>query len=289
MGSINWGDLVKEAGESAGGNYEPLPDGDYDLKVIEATATTSASGKAMFKITTEVQGGAFSKRRVWDNLVVSPENPSALGIFFTKMAALGVPREFFLNNNPTNAQVEQAIFGKSFRANVGSRVYQGDKKNEIKKYYVGQSTTAPVSSPQVAAPAPAPAPEPVSTVIKIGHVGPTSGAIAHLGKDNENGARMAIEELNAKGITIGGQKMTIELLPEEQFTIGRSGDSRLVLRDDVTSTHHARLMLWNEQWMIQDLDSTNGTFVDSKRVSIPTPVPLNTPIKIGTTTFELRR
>jgi hypothetical protein len=91
-------------------------------------------------------------------------------------------------------------------------------------------------------------------------------------------------------ITSGPKEgLEIELLPEEQFTIGRSGDSRLVLRDDVTSTHHARLMLWNEQWMIQDLDSTNGTFVDSKRVSIPTPVPQNTPIKIGTTTFELRR
>jgi pSer/pThr/pTyr-binding forkhead associated (FHA) protein len=91
-------------------------------------------------------------------------------------------------------------------------------------------------------------------------------------------------------ITSGPKEgLEVELLPEEQFTIGRSGDSRLVLRDDVTSTHHARLMLWNDQWMIQDLDSTNGTFVDSKRVSIPTPVPMNTPIRIGTTTFELRR
>lgn len=91
-------------------------------------------------------------------------------------------------------------------------------------------------------------------------------------------------------ITAGPKEgLVLELLPEEQFTIGRSGDSSLVLRDDVTSTHHARLMLWNEQWMIQDLDSTNGTFVDSKRVSIPTPVPLNTPVTIGTTTFELRR
>ncbi|MFN7197942.1 MAG: branched-chain amino acid ABC transporter substrate-binding protein, partial [Hylemonella sp.] len=43
-------------------------------------------------------------------------------------------------------------------------------------------------------------------VVKIGHVGPTSGAIAHLGKDNELGARMAIDDLNAKGVTIGGKK-----------------------------------------------------------------------------------
>jgi branched-chain amino acid transport system substrate-binding protein len=52
-------------------------------------------------------------------------------------------------------------------------------------------------------------------VVKIGHVGPTSGGIAHLGKDNENGARMAIEELNAKGVTIGGKKVKLELLAED--------------------------------------------------------------------------
>ena len=52
-------------------------------------------------------------------------------------------------------------------------------------------------------------------VVKIGHVGPTSGSIAHLGKDNENGARMAIEELNAKGVTIGGKKVKLELLAED--------------------------------------------------------------------------
>ncbi|WIT11364.1 branched-chain amino acid ABC transporter substrate-binding protein [Paucibacter sediminis] len=52
-------------------------------------------------------------------------------------------------------------------------------------------------------------------VVKIGHVGPTSGAIAHLGKDNELGARMAIDELNAKGVTIGGKKAKFELLAED--------------------------------------------------------------------------
>ncbi|MBT9459618.1 MAG: branched-chain amino acid ABC transporter substrate-binding protein [Burkholderiaceae bacterium] len=52
-------------------------------------------------------------------------------------------------------------------------------------------------------------------VVKIGHVGPTSGAIAHLGKDNELGARLAIEELNAKGVMIGGKKAKFELLAED--------------------------------------------------------------------------
>ncbi|WP_321923403.1 branched-chain amino acid ABC transporter substrate-binding protein [Paraburkholderia guartelaensis] len=48
-------------------------------------------------------------------------------------------------------------------------------------------------------------------VVKIGHVGPLTGGSAHLGKDNENGARLAIEEINAKGLTIDGQKVTLAL------------------------------------------------------------------------------
>ncbi len=52
-------------------------------------------------------------------------------------------------------------------------------------------------------------------VIRIGHVGPTSGGIAHLGKDSENGARLAIEGLNAKGVFIGGKKVHFELQAED--------------------------------------------------------------------------
>lgn len=72
------------------------------------------------------------------------------------------------------------------------------------------------------------------------------------------------------------------------ITIGRSADSSLVFRDDYTSTHHARLLQWNEEWMVQDLGSTNGTFLDGKRIGSPTQVPLHTPIKVGQTVFELR-
>jgi branched-chain amino acid transport system substrate-binding protein len=60
-------------------------------------------------------------------------------------------------------------------------------------------------------------------VVKIGHVGPTSGGIAHLGKDNENGARMAIDELNAKGVTIGGRKARFELLAEDDGADPKQG------------------------------------------------------------------
>jgi branched-chain amino acid transport system substrate-binding protein len=54
-----------------------------------------------------------------------------------------------------------------------------------------------------------------TSVVRIGHVGPITGAVAHLGKDNENGALMAIEELNAQGVSIHGQRVTLELLAED--------------------------------------------------------------------------
>jgi pSer/pThr/pTyr-binding forkhead associated (FHA) protein len=90
-------------------------------------------------------------------------------------------------------------------------------------------------------------------------------------------------------ITSGPKAGTDFPLGSEPVTIGRSSDSSLVIRDDYTSTHHARLMLWHDDWMLQDLDSTNGTFLSGKRVTVPTSVPLNTPVKIGATSFELRR
>jgi hypothetical protein len=90
-------------------------------------------------------------------------------------------------------------------------------------------------------------------------------------------------------VITSGAKEGLEIeLPAEQLTIGRSSESGLVIRDDYTSTHHARLLRWPDGWVVQDLDSTNGTYLDSAPVIVPTPVPLNTPVRVGTTTFELR-
>ncbi|WP_066709393.1 branched-chain amino acid ABC transporter substrate-binding protein [Curvibacter delicatus] len=77
---------------------------------------------------------------------------------------------------------------------------------------------------EAAAPAATPAPAVASEpVVKIGHVAPMSGAIAHLGKDNEYGARMAIEELNAAGVTIDGKKVKLELLAEDDAADPKQG------------------------------------------------------------------
>lgn len=78
----------------------------------------------------------------------------------------------------------------------------------------------PQAAAPVAAPVPAPTPE---VTVKLGHVAPLTGPQAHLGKDNENGARMAIDELNAKGLEIGGAKVKFELLAEDDQADPKQG------------------------------------------------------------------
>ncbi|MBV0896166.1 FHA domain-containing protein [Microbacterium sp. NC79] len=91
-------------------------------------------------------------------------------------------------------------------------------------------------------------------------------------------------------VITSGPKAGLEIpLGTEPLTIGRSRESGLVIRDDFTSSHHARLVLWGEQWMIQDLDSTNGTWHDGEKVTTPTPIRAGAPVKVGATVFELRK
>ncbi len=94
----------------------------------------------------------------------------------------------------------------------------------------------------------------------------------------------------SKLVITSGPKAGLELpLGTEPMTIGRSSESALVIRDDYTSSQHARLLLRGDTWAIQDLDSTNGTFVAGNRVTGgAVSVGLGVPIKVGATTFELR-
>lgn len=90
-------------------------------------------------------------------------------------------------------------------------------------------------------------------------------------------------------VTEGPLAGTTFPLTEAPITIGRADSSTLVLADDYVSTHHARLVPRDGAWVLEDLGSTNGTFLDRARVTAPTPVPVGVPIRIGKTTLELRK
>jgi hypothetical protein len=90
-------------------------------------------------------------------------------------------------------------------------------------------------------------------------------------------------------VTAGGLAGTSIGLTDQQITIGRANDATLVLNDDYASTRHARLFPQDGQWIVEDLGSTNGTYLDRQKVTQPTPVPPGVPIRIGKTVLELRR
>ncbi len=89
-------------------------------------------------------------------------------------------------------------------------------------------------------------------------------------------------------VTEGSLAGTQITLADHQITMGRAEDSTLVLTDDYASTRHARIVPRNGEWFLEDLGSTNGTYLDRAKVTGPTPVPLGVPIRIGRTALELR-
>ena len=71
--------------------------------------------------------------------------------------------------------------------------------------------------------------------------------------------------------------------------IGRGSDAAIRLDDDYVSTRHARIAASGDQWFVEDLGSTNGTYVGTARISQPTTISLGTQVRVGKTIIELRK
>ncbi|NLE80550.1 MAG: FHA domain-containing protein [Rhodococcus sp.] len=89
-------------------------------------------------------------------------------------------------------------------------------------------------------------------------------------------------------VTQGGLAGTRITLGTQPVLIGRADDSTLVLTDDYASTRHARLSPRGADWYVEDLGSTNGTYLDRAKVTTSVRVPLGTPVRVGKTVIELR-
>jgi pSer/pThr/pTyr-binding forkhead associated (FHA) protein len=89
-------------------------------------------------------------------------------------------------------------------------------------------------------------------------------------------------------VTKGALAGTRIQLGAQPVLIGRADDSTLVLTDDYSSTRHARLSPRGSEWYVEDLGSTNGTYLDRAKVTTAVRVPMGTPVRIGKTVIELR-
>ena len=90
-------------------------------------------------------------------------------------------------------------------------------------------------------------------------------------------------------VTEGPLAQTVIPLGTAQITLGRAPDSTLVIDDDYASSRHARLYPGDDGWIVEDLGSTNGTWIDRTRITSPTVLPPGVPLRIGRTTLQLQR
>jgi pSer/pThr/pTyr-binding forkhead associated (FHA) protein len=93
----------------------------------------------------------------------------------------------------------------------------------------------------------------------------------------------------AVAIVEGGNKGEVVSLDKAPLLIGRGNDAAIRLDDDYVSTRHARIGSSGDQWYVEDLGSTNGTYVGNSRISQPTAISLGTQIRIGKSILELRK
>jgi hypothetical protein len=90
-------------------------------------------------------------------------------------------------------------------------------------------------------------------------------------------------------VTEGSLRGTQITLGQAPILIGRAPECTLVVEDDYASGRHARLSLQQGTWMVEDLGSTNGTFLGNNRVDAPVTIPVGAPVRVGRTVIELRR
>lgn len=146
MASTNWAALAAKAAEAPESNFEPLPVGKYDVEVEAAEARTTSTGKTMFVLTLVVTSGPKQGRKVWTNIVISPENAVALSIAFRHFAALGADTSFFATD-PDEATICARIIGNRATATVALRK-DDPTRNDVKD--LGPSSAA---DPLTASPA----------------------------------------------------------------------------------------------------------------------------------------
>lgn len=113
--------------------------------------------------------------------------------------------------------------------------------------------------------------------------GPAAGQTQGGGGRRRGGpTQLVVVQGSLAGTTVALQGQTI--------TLGRAHDSTIVLDDDYASSRHARIYPdQTGQWTVEDLGSTNGTYLDRQRLTAPTPLQPGTPIRIGRTVIELRK
>jgi hypothetical protein len=145
VAEFTWGQLMQDAKKAS----EPIAEGQHKVRIVEASATRSSTGKLMFVIKAEILEGNDAKRKITSNLTLSPDNGTALAIFFRNMEAIGIPESFF-TQEPNPDQVASAMIGRECGIVVKHGEWQGVKRGNVDRWIqlgggLGGLPTGPVA------------------------------------------------------------------------------------------------------------------------------------------------
>jgi hypothetical protein len=155
--SMDWDKVLDEQAKDT--TFGAIPASKYPLRVVKAEAVTAGTGNPMINIQTEVMGGPYDTKKVFERIVFSP-NPTAMRFTLRKLAALGVTKEILRAQNPSYAQIAVMIVGAEFEGEVTvDKDYNPEEpQNKIKTFRALPG--GPSAPSAVAAPAPEPGPGP---------------------------------------------------------------------------------------------------------------------------------
>lgn len=129
--TVNWDDLIK----SASSGFEALPNGDYNVTVEKAEVVTASTGAPMIKTVFVVEDGPHAGRKIFNNFVLTVDNPDALGFFFQNMGHLGLDRTFFASlqgsMQDSLPQVAASLPTRRCRLSLGQREWNGQMRNNV--------------------------------------------------------------------------------------------------------------------------------------------------------------
>lgn len=177
MTTIDFGKLMQDAGEG----FQPVPSGPYNVQVVKSTAVTSSTNKPMIKVQLQIMGGPHDGRRLFDQFVITADNPNALSFFFEHMAAFGLDRAWFAQN-PSMEVVASTLMNRQAMVSVGVKEFKGSDRNEVQAYrpisggQIGAPSGVPTFGPGAVA-QPAVAPQPVAPPVAA-PVAPVAAPVA---------------------------------------------------------------------------------------------------------------
>lgn len=169
---ISWGAILDKLGGAAA--FEPLPAGEYDVRIIESNAQRASTGKPMIKIRFEVTSGPRAGRKFFHNFVITTQGENAeraMAVFFRNMKTLGLDEAYFRADPPLET-VAKDLLGRVCRVMTNVREWQGQLNENVTRINPatpGQSLAAATPAGQNGSGAPMnfgglPAPQPTAAV-----------------------------------------------------------------------------------------------------------------------------